>query len=264
MQIGHYQEGAESVLLGKLNPLTHGVFAITLSGISFAGLWIHLPYLVFLLIQCPLVTAAGISRRLSRIGLILITPFFLFLFAIYGLIFPGAETILVEWWVFPVSLEGLRSAYEVFGRVLVMMTAFLFFSMMVRPSRMVQALAQKGVPWPICYIVLATLQTIPQLSAKASAIIDAQRTRGLETEGGIARRIKAIVPLVKPLVFSSLVKAQERAFALEMNGAGLKGPKTYLIELPDSVGEKRFRRACLTAVTFSFIYKLWSLLKSII
>ena len=58
-------------------------------------------------------------------------------------------------------------------------------------------------------------------------ITDAQRSRGMETEGNLLVRIKAFLPLISPVVMSALTATRERAIALEVRGFGVKGTKTW-------------------------------------
>jgi len=60
------------------------------------------------------------------------------------------------------------------------------------------AFTQRGLPTSLTYIIVSTLQIIPQMQAKAGTIIDAQRSRGLETSGNLLNRIRALIPLVGP------------------------------------------------------------------
>ena len=105
------------------------------------------------------------------------------------------------------------------------------------PSTLMTALTQRGLPPSLTYIIVSTLQIIPQMQLKASTIIDAQRSRGLETQGGLHRRVSALLPLVGPLVFGSLVDVEERAIAIEARAFKAKRTKTSLIEIPDSPGK---------------------------
>jgi energy-coupling factor transporter transmembrane protein EcfT len=114
------------------------------------------------------------------------------------------------------------------------------------------ALTQHGLPASLTYIIVSTLQIIPQMQAKAGTIIDAQRSRGLETEGGLHRRIGALLPLVGPLVFGSLVDVEERAIAIEARGFKASRAKTSLLEIPDSAPQRLLRRG-LVAVTILVI-----------
>ena len=61
-----------------------------------------------------------------------------------------------------------------------------------------------------------------------NTITDAQRSRGLETEGSLLTRAKAFLPLISPVVMSSLINTRERAVALEVRGFAAKQKKLTL------------------------------------
>lgn len=60
--------------------------------------------------------------------------------------------------------------------------------------------------------------------------MDAQRSRGLETEGNLITRAKSFLPLISPVVMSSLINTRERAIALEIRGFEAGQKKTCLRE----------------------------------
>jgi energy-coupling factor transporter transmembrane protein EcfT len=95
-------------------------------------------------------------------------------------------------------------------------------------------LSRRGVPPTLIYIVSSTLQLIPQVQARARTIIDAQQARGLETGGGPLSRIRALLPLLVPLVLGSLQETEERAIALEARAFRARARKTTLVVVPDS------------------------------
>ncbi len=106
--------------------------------------------------------------------------------------------------------------------------------MITRPDALMRALVERGLPNQIAYIVVTTLQIVPTFQARARAILDAQRSRGLETEGPMATRLRALAPLVAPLILSSLMEIEERAIALEARAFNRGGPRTSLVTLRDS------------------------------
>ena len=59
---------------------------------------------------------------------------------------------------------------------------------------------------------------IPQMSANAKVIQDAQRARGIETEGTLKARARAFLPMLLPLLISSFSTAEEKSLALETRG----------------------------------------------
>jgi energy-coupling factor transport system permease protein len=66
--------------------------------------------------------------------------------------------------------------------------------------------------------------------AMTGKITDAQRARGMETEGNLLTRIKSFIPLLGPVVLNSLNDTRERSIALEIRGFNAKGTKTFLNE----------------------------------
>jgi energy-coupling factor transport system permease protein len=74
------------------------------------------------------------------------------------------------------------------------------------------------------------LQIIPEMIGTMETITDAQRSRGLETEGRLIVRIKALIPLIGPVVMSSLVNTRERSMALEVRAFNSKSKKTFINE----------------------------------
>ena len=69
---------------------------------------------------------------------------------------------------------------------------------------------------------------------RAATIIEAQRARGLDTEGGIIRRLRGVVPLAGPVLLGSLAEVEERTMALEARGFSRPGRRTLLWEPADS------------------------------
>jgi energy-coupling factor transport system permease protein len=104
--------------------------------------------------------------------------------------------------------------------------------------------------------VVAALQIIPAFQARAQAILDAQRSRGLETEGRLVRRVRALLPLVAPLILGSLMDLEERAIALEARAFTRRGPKTSLLEVPDPVSERVVRWALLALSVLLIVARL--------
>jgi energy-coupling factor transport system permease protein len=133
------------------------------------------------------------------------------------------------------------------------MAGFILFAMTTRPDMLMISLKQVGVPSSFAYIIVTTLQIIPRFQSKAFTILDAQRSRGLETEGNIFTRARAVVPIILPLVLGSLVEAR---------GFNSKKEETSLIEIPDTNGQIILRRVLLAMMILTIIVRVtWQLLK---
>ena len=219
--------------LHDLHPLTKVALAgfFLVAGVALPGTWPV--YAAFALLIVPLAVWGRILRPLARAAGPIVLPFALSLFLIQGFFWTGGTPILE---LGPLSLkrEGVIFAVRSTGRILMIVSSFLLLSLSTRPDALMLSLAQRGVPRAITYIILATMQLVPRFQDKAATILDAQRARGLETEGSLLRRARALLPLVKPLILGSIIDIEERAIALEARAFGRSGPKTSLLALTDS------------------------------
>lgn len=89
---------------------------------------------------------------------------------------------------------------------------------------------KKGLPAKIGYVLNSVMQIIPEMRSTMATISDAQRSRGIETEGKLSTRIKAFFPLLGPVIMNALVSTRERSMALEVRGFNSKAKKSFLIE----------------------------------
>lgn len=103
--------------------------------------------------------------------------------------------------------------------ILNMLLSFAVFVLSTKPSEFVDELEKRGFSPRFGYIVTSVFQIIPQMMGTMNTIMDAQRSRGLETEGNLRTRAKAFLPLISPVVMSSLINTRERAIALEVRGS---------------------------------------------
>jgi energy-coupling factor transporter transmembrane protein EcfT len=174
-----------------------------------------------------------------------------------SLFYPGGKTELFSFWIFSVKLEGVQFAYLTASRIMNMVGSFLLLLLSTHPSTLMTALTQRGVSPSLTYIIVSTLQILPQMRNKANTIIDAQRSRGLETQGSLRRRFGALLPLVGPLVFGSLVDVEERAIALEARAFKAKRIKTSLLHIPDSPAQNIFRLSLIVLTLLAIGSRLW-------
>ena len=149
---------------------------------------------------------------------------------VQGLFHPESKTPIFELGIIVFYKEGLAYAFLLSMRVINMLCAFGVVILTTKPDELVEALIRKGMSPKIGYIFLSVLQIIPQMRATMGKITDAQRSRGMETEGSLWIRIKAFFPLIGPVVLNSLNDTRERAIALEIRGFSAKRKKTFLNE----------------------------------
>jgi energy-coupling factor transport system permease protein len=239
--------------------LTKLVLAMTLILIAFSLPFLFLPGLMYLLILIPLSYWAKVGKEFITISIRLLLPLFGFLFVMQSLFYPGGETVIFSFWIFSVKLEGVLFALHTATRILVMVSSFLLLLLTTHPSTLMNDLSRRGVPPALSYIITSTLQILPVMRAKANTILDAQRSRGLDTHGNLIKRTKSLLPLVGPLIFGSLVDVEERAIAIEARGFNLPGRKTSLVEITDSRAQAWFRWFLLALILLALGIRLWLL-----
>jgi energy-coupling factor transport system permease protein len=235
-----------SSLLHRLHPLTKISAAALAITATYLLPWLLAPLVLFGMLL-GLAYLSSMARPFLRSALRVLLPITISLFLIQGLLFPppGATPLPLG----PITLrrEGLEFAFLTSTRLLTFTGTFLLLLQTTHPADLVFALTERGLPRSIGYILLVALQIVPDMSARATAILEAQRSRGLETQGG-ARRVRALVPLVGPLVVGALVDVEERAMALESRAYTAPGPKTSLRQLIDSNGQRLARLVLLFGI----------------
>ena len=241
--------------LHNLNPLTK--LALVFSMILPA--FLSLPQLApFLTIPILIAVFVGrVQKQYFNLLLKLVLPTILFMFVMQSLFLPGGETVILNLGIFDVTRESMQSAFFTVSRIFVMISSFAILLLTTHPSELMSDLTRRGMPGQFAYVIISTLQILPQMQAKAQTIIAAQRSRGLDTESSFRKRVGSLVPLVGPLVFGSLVEVEERAIAIEARGFTSKRAKTSLHEIPDPAFEKVLRWALVILVIASFVLNLW-------
>lgn len=243
--------------LHRLNPLTKLVLALGLTFVGFVSPWYWTPHFIIIFIIVPLMFVGKVSREYFATALRLILPAAGFLFLMQALFQPVGKTVIFHIWFLHITSEALAYAFENAARIFAMVSSFTLFLLTTHPSELMSDLTRRGLPSQFAYVIISTIQIIPQMRAKAQTIIAAQRSRGLDTEGGFTKRIGALVPLVGPLVFGSLVEVEERAIAIEARGFTSTRPKTSLHDIPDSGFDKALRWALLIIVIATLAVRLW-------
>lgn len=185
----------------------------------------------FLMIGISLILL--ISGGLLRKALPLVVFSFtilLTIFLIQGLFYQNNETPLLSLGQLVFYREGLLYAARIGLNILNMLFSFALFVLSTDPFIFVEELERAGLPKKAGYIIVSVFQIIPQMAAAKNTITDAQRSRGLETEGRLLTRARAFIPLLSPVVTSALINTRERSAALEIRGFEAKTRKTFLSE----------------------------------
>jgi len=177
------------------------------------------------------------------------------IFIMQSIIRPGTEIIL-QWKFISVKKEGLEYAISLTSKILVIASAIALFLKSTNERDFVTALQQGGISYSAAYIILSTLKIVPLMQRKLKNIMEAQKSRGVETEGNLLIRAKAFVACLWPLVLTSMAGTEERVLALESRAFSAPVKKTYLRHIKDTKNDKILRNIFIAILIFIVVRRI--------
>jgi len=230
--------------------------------------------LVMVSFHTPLLTAIAVLGlvlfRVSKIRfsdisfLIKLMSFFLGLnlVAVYifspeeGVIIYGTRNVIWEGiGRFTLTWEQVFYSFNILLKYITIIPPALLLIVTTHPSEFSASLNRIGVPYTAAYSVSLTLRYIPDVQRDFEAISQSQQARGLELSRKASwfKRIKRTVPLLMPLIFSSLDRIDVISRAMELRGFGKHKKRTWYSSKP-------FARADKVAIAVSvvvFVVGIW-------
>ncbi len=146
----------------------------------------------------------------------------LFAFTINMFLTPGE--ILVQLWIFKITLQGLKQALFMAFRLIFLILGTSLLTLTTSPieltdglERLLGPFKKLGVPaHELAMMMTIALRFIPTLLEETDKIMKAQMARGADFESGhIVARAKSLIPLLVPLFISAFRRADELAMAME-------------------------------------------------
>ncbi len=131
---------------------------------------------------------------------------------------------LVQFWIFKIYAKGIYHAVFILVRILAMVIGTgLFLTYTTTPIALTDAiesllrpLAKIKVPvHAFAMMMTIALRFIPTIMEETEKIMSAQKARGADfTTGSLAKRAKALIPIIVPLFASAFRRADELATAM--------------------------------------------------
>ena len=163
------------------------------------------------------------------VGIFLITNFILtFLFSpTYGCEIYGTKHVLFPiFGRYEVTLEQLFYQCTKFLKYLSVIPLGMIFFLTTNPSEFASSLNHIKVNYKVCTSLSLTLRYFPDVQRDSHTISLAQQARGLEmsSKAKLMNRIKNIVTILTPLIFTTMDRIELITNAMELRGFG-KGKK---------------------------------------
>ena len=188
--------------------------------IFFPKNWVGLGLAVGFLMLCVLLSRIPIKAILKSLKPIL--PLLIFTFVIN--LFYAEGKVLVEFWIFTITWDGIYKAIFIALRILCLIAASSLLTYTTSPTTLTDALERLMSPLrfirvpvhEIAMMMTIALRFIPSLIEETDKIMSAQKARGADMESGnILQRVKALIPVLVPLFVSSFRRAFDLATAME-------------------------------------------------
>jgi energy-coupling factor transport system permease protein len=138
--------------------------------------------------------------------------------------FTPGEHVLMTFWRFTVTQEGLVTAAAMSARLVMIIVGASILTLATSPLDLTDAmeslmkpLSKIGVPaHEIAMMTSIALRFIPTLAEEMEKIMKAQIARGADFDsGGLIKKAKGLAPLLAPLFISAFRRADELAAAME-------------------------------------------------
>lgn len=188
--------------------------------------------------------------------------FFIIFSSVLQIFFNGNGKVLLEWNFIKITDVGLMKAAFITLRITLVVAGSALLTLTTTPVEISDAvesllLPLKLVKFPVhdfALIMSIALRFIPTLTDETDRIIRAQKARGADFESGnIFKRVKALMPVLIPLLISSFRRADELGDAMDARCYGGSKNRTKYkkahFTLRDVIGTL-FTAALIVAIVF--------------
>lgn len=193
---------------------------------------------------------------------IFLSLFWLFtaIFIIQSLFIPAGE-VWLKFGFISVYKEGVMKAIGLTSKLTAIVSVLTMLTLITPVKDFTLALEKKGLNPKAAFILMLTLQTIPEMKKQADVIMDSQKARGIETEGNVFVRAKALIPIFIPLVLSSIANTEERAITLEARGFSVGEKRTILYDIEETKNDKVMKIILAIFIVLNIVWRvLWTIL----
>lgn len=207
----------------RLDPRVKLLFLIAYIVMLFVAKSFYGLALCFLILAVTVIAArvpvGSVLRSIKGVIFILIFT------SVLNIFFHGGDHLLWQWKFIKIYTEGLIFAAFLTLRLLFLVMGSAILTLTTTPVNLTDGLESLLFPLTLiklpvhalALIMSIALRFIPTLMDETNRIISAQKARGANFESGnIFKRVKAIVPVLIPLLISAFRRAEELGDAMDV------------------------------------------------
>ena len=203
----------------------------------------------------------------EKLGIYLKRVFFslffltLIIFAVQGLMIPSND-IIAKFGFITVYKTGIITAVRLTSKIAALVSTITMLTLISKAKEFTVALEKKGLNPKAAFILLLSLQMIPEMKKQSDIIMDSQKARGVEMEGNVFVRFKALIPIFIPMVLSSIISTEERAITLESRGFSIGEKRTILHDIEETKNDKIMKIMLAIFIVLCIVWRvLWVISK---
>lgn len=209
-----------------------------------ANNFVSLGFMVLVTVAIVLLTKIPVKMYFKGLKAIM----FIILFTSVLNMFYGSGEPIWQWGFLKITLNGISNAVFISIRIVALIFISCVLTYTTSPTDLTDALERLMKPLTVFHIkvheiammMTIALRFVPTLLEETDKIMNAQKARGANMDsGGLIKRVKAMMPVLVPLLVSSFNRAYELAVAMECRcyrgGAGRTRMKVLKAETKDAV-----------------------------
>lgn len=146
--------------------------------------------------------------------------------AVLNLFYGESGKVLLSFWKLQITTDGVSRAVFMATRIILLIFISSALTYTTTPNDLTDAIERllgplkyvglKNAVHTLAMMMTIALRFIPTLIEEAEKIMNAQKARGADLENGkLTERVKALIPILIPLLISSVRRAYELAEAME-------------------------------------------------
>ncbi len=191
--------------------------------IFLAKSFLSLLYVVALTLAIILLTKIPIKTYLKNIKTIL--PIII-ITSILNVLYVNEGATIFKWWVINITTGGISKAIFMAIRIIVLIIASAMLTYTTTPTTLTSAIESLLLPLKhiglgnavhtVAMMMTIALRFIPTLIDETEKLMNAQKARGADFDSGsLLSRVKALIPILIPLLISSIRRAFDLSEAME-------------------------------------------------
>ena len=202
--------------LRKIDPLSHTWLLLALLIYVFTTQDLWLLFYLLLLSLLGLALFGGLHKMKN--SLLLIGLFVISLFMVQGLFYPHNKIVFWQFGGLIFYQAGILYAAKLSLHLLLLVALIFLYTTITPLEETLNFLQLKGLSRKQAYLLGAVFNILPSMLKNWQKIKRAQQARGLDLQGNILLRLKALLPSLLPLIITTLYAASQRTIALELKG----------------------------------------------